>query len=119
MPVHRNGWSAFFLILTFSTLTATFGQKRSEVHDNYAAEMWALTHARNSAYTSWTAATEVLDTEVGRIWVFRPASPDLADFEASGEPAKQVVRPGAGPLGMTVKGADAETVNAYLRVCVR
>jgi hypothetical protein len=51
----------------------------------------------------------------GRIWVFRPGSAELAEFEKSGELAKHITRPGAGPQGMTVKAADAETLDAYLR----
>jgi hypothetical protein len=53
----------------------------------------------------------------GRIWVFRPGSKDLAEFEKTGEPAKSVTRPGAGPLRMTVKGPDADTITEY--VCAR
>jgi hypothetical protein len=52
----------------------------------------------------------------GRLWVFREGAEELAEFQASGEPAKQVIRPGAGPLGMTIKAPDAETIDAYLRV---
>jgi sugar lactone lactonase YvrE len=55
--------------------------------------------------------TEVVD---GRIWVFRPGSEDLATFRKMGEPAKYVIRPGAGPAGMTVKGPDTATVVEYL-----
>lgn len=51
----------------------------------------------------------------GRIWVFREGSEELKAFQEDGEPAKIVVRPGAGPMGMTVKGPDAETVDAFLR----
>ncbi|MCA9124438.1 MAG: hypothetical protein H6822_18485 [Planctomycetaceae bacterium] len=50
----------------------------------------------------------------GRIWVFRASSPELAEFQSKGEPAKHVIRPGAGPLGVTVKGPDAETIDQYL-----
>jgi hypothetical protein len=50
----------------------------------------------------------------GRIWVFRPGSKELAEFEKSGEPAKSVTRPNAGPMGMTVKGPDADTITEYL-----
>ena len=39
----------------------------------------------------------------------------LAEFKRQGEPAKFVIRPGAGPLA-TLKSSDAETLNAYLRV---
>jgi hypothetical protein len=52
--------------------------------------------------------------EDGRIWVFREGSPDLADFLRSGEPAKCVTRPGAGPDGMTVKGTSSEVISEYL-----
>jgi hypothetical protein len=51
--------------------------------------------------------------EDGRLWVFRLKSKSLADFLAKGEPAKCVVRPGAGPQGMTLKGAEAETLVDY------
>jgi hypothetical protein len=50
----------------------------------------------------------------GRLWVFRPGSKDLADFQKHGELAKHVVRPGIGPDGMTVKAPDNDTINAYI-----
>jgi hypothetical protein len=52
--------------------------------------------------------------EDGRLWVFRPGSKDLADFQKHGELAKHVVRPGVGPGGMTIKAPDNETINAYM-----
>ncbi|HEX5139062.1 MAG TPA: hypothetical protein VFY93_18985 [Planctomycetota bacterium] len=55
----------------------------------------------------------------GRIWVFRKGSRDLAEFRKTGEPAKCITRPLAGPMRMTVKGPDTETVDAYLAVMVR
>jgi hypothetical protein len=56
----------------------------------------------------------------GRVWVFRPATKPLDEFLARGEPTKHVTRPGAGPLGMTIKGPDSDTLDAYLRaVAVR
>lgn len=55
--------------------------------------------------------TEVVD---GRIWVFKEGSPELAEFRKSGEPAKSVIRPAAGPGGATLKAPDAETLDAYL-----
>jgi hypothetical protein len=55
--------------------------------------------------------TEVVD---GRIWVFEAGSEDLAEYKKVGEPAKNVTKIGVGPLGMTVKGGDLDTVNAYL-----
>jgi hypothetical protein len=52
--------------------------------------------------------------EDGRLWVFRAGSAELADFQKHGELAKHVIRPGAGPDGMTIKAPDAETLEAYL-----
>jgi hypothetical protein len=52
--------------------------------------------------------------EGDRLWVFRTGSKDLAAFEKHGELAKHVVRPGAGPNGMTIKSPDADTLDAYL-----
>ncbi len=52
--------------------------------------------------------------EDGRLWIFRDGSKELADFQKSGELAKHIVRPGAGPNRMTVKAPDAATADAYL-----
>jgi hypothetical protein len=52
--------------------------------------------------------------EDGRLWVFRAGSEDLEKFLAEGEPAKQVVRPLAGPYGLTMKGIDGEELDAYM-----
>lgn len=51
----------------------------------------------------------------GRIWVFREGSEALESYKKDGEPAKLVVRPGAGPNGTTLKGAENETLDAYLK----
>ena len=50
----------------------------------------------------------------GRLWIFRQDSKDLAEFLKNGDLTKQVVRPGAGPRGMTLKGPDADTIIAYV-----
>ncbi len=50
----------------------------------------------------------------GRLWVFKAGAEDLAEFKASGEPAKSVTRVGAGPNGMTIRSGDSETIDAYL-----
>lgn len=55
--------------------------------------------------------TRVVD---GRLWVFEITSAAAAEFFKSGEPAKSVTRPGAGPGGMTVRSGDSETIKAYL-----
>lgn len=52
--------------------------------------------------------------EDGRIWVFKAGAEELEAFQRDGELAKNVTRPGAGPGGMTVRGPDAETLDAYL-----
>jgi hypothetical protein len=66
---------------------------------------------------AYVAAAEGFETTVdeGRIWAFRAGTPELEEFKKSGEPAKQVIRPAAGPMGMTVKGPDTDTIDAYLR----
>lgn len=56
----------------------------------------------------------VTEVEDGRLWVFRADSQELKDFQATGEPAKQFTEIGAGPEGMTVKSADAQTLQDYL-----
>ena len=69
----------------------------------------------------YVAAADGFETVVedGRIWAFRLGTPELDQFRKTGEPAKCVIRPSAGPMGMTVKAPDAETMDAYLRVAVR
>ncbi|WP_305043223.1 hypothetical protein [Geoalkalibacter sp.] len=52
--------------------------------------------------------------EDGRLWVFHKHAKDLKTFHERGELAKFVVRPAAGPERMTLKGPDAETLDAYL-----
>lgn len=52
--------------------------------------------------------------EDGRLWVFPAKSEQLAKFLQDGEPAKQVVRPLAGPFGMTLKGVSGEDLDAYM-----
>lgn len=65
------------------------------------------------AYT-YAKPNFVTFVEDGRLWVFRAGSPDLADYHKSGELAKHVVRPGAGPNGMTIKSPDNDTITAYM-----
>lgn len=55
-----------------------------------------------------------LAMEDGRMWVFKEGSKELEDFRAKGELAKHVIRPGAGPGGMTLKAPDAQTLDDYL-----
>jgi len=51
----------------------------------------------------------------GRLWVFRAGSEEATEYHEVGEPAKHVTRPGAGPLGMTIKAPDTDTLDSYLR----
>lgn len=53
--------------------------------------------------------------EDGRLWVFKADSKELAEFLAKGEPARQVIRPGAGPFGLTVKATDAVILDEYMK----
>ena len=55
-----------------------------------------------------------LDTRDERLWVFAEGSEDLAKFKAEGRPARHVLRPGAGPNGMTLKSTESETILAYV-----
>jgi len=52
--------------------------------------------------------------EDGRLWVFRAGCEELAEFKANGELGKHVTRIAAGPKGMTLKGPDGETLDAYM-----
>lgn len=56
--------------------------------------------------------TKIID---GRLWVMRADSSDLKEFAANDDLAKHVTRIGAGPMGMTIKSPDAETIDSYLR----
>jgi len=50
----------------------------------------------------------------GRLWVFKDGSPALADMQKNGLPEKAAIRIGAGPDGLTIKGPDDATIQAYL-----
>jgi hypothetical protein len=58
--------------------------------------------------------TTVYDND--RLWVFRSSSPPLWKYKQDGELAQHVIRPAAGPMGLTVKAPDMETLDLYLRV---
>jgi hypothetical protein len=64
-----------------------------------------------SAYTKPGFVTEVRD---GRLWVFRENSAELQEFKSQGELGKSVTRVGGGPNGMTIRAADAQTLDDYL-----
>lgn len=50
----------------------------------------------------------------GRIWVSRAGSKDWADYQERGEPARSITRVGVGPMGLSVRASDIETIEAYL-----
>ena len=52
--------------------------------------------------------------EEGRLWVFKTGSAELESFLQTGEPAKQVVRPLAGPFGLTIKAVASDVIDEYL-----
>lgn len=50
-----------------------------------------------------------------RLWIFPEGAEALAAFDASGRvPARHVVRPLAGPMGLTIMAEEAETLDAYM-----
>lgn len=50
-----------------------------------------------------------------RLWIFPEGAESLAAFDQSGNlPAKNVRRPLAGPMGLTIIAEEAETLDAYL-----
>jgi hypothetical protein len=55
----------------------------------------------------------------GRLWVFKSDSKDLQEYKKNGELAKHVIRVNAGPLGLTLKAPDGETIDLYLKACGR
>ncbi len=57
----------------------------------------------------------VTQVQDGRLWVFREGAKELEEFRKHGELVQQVVRPGAGPNGMTIKAPDSATINDYLK----
>lgn len=72
--------------------------------------------ADSATIDAWVAAKGgfFVKEDEGRLWIFRSDDPALAEFLAGTEPAKMVIRPGAGPGGVTLKALDAETISAYL-----
>ncbi|MFO7576863.1 MAG: hypothetical protein R6W66_03960 [Pelovirga sp.] len=57
----------------------------------------------------------VTGVKEGRLWVFRAGSAEGDAYLADGKtPAKHVVRPGAGPDGMTIRAPEAADIDAYL-----
>jgi streptogramin lyase len=68
--------------------------------------------AQNASYER--AGFETRLDKGGRLWVFESGSKALADYDSKGTPAKHIVRPLAGPGGITLKAADGHTIDAYL-----
>jgi hypothetical protein len=57
----------------------------------------------------------VTGVEDGRLWVFKEGTKEADAYIASkSKPARHVVRPGAGPNGMTVRAPEFEIIDAYL-----
>jgi sugar lactone lactonase YvrE len=64
-------------------------------------------------YQAWKPGF-VTAAKDGRLWVFLEDAKELAEFRRTGEPAKSVTRPGAGPGGRTLRGPDAATLDLYM-----
>ncbi|MBD1401489.1 hypothetical protein ICT70_12525 [Pelobacter sp. M08fum] len=57
----------------------------------------------------------VTGIEDGRLWVFKEGTKEADAYIASkSKPAKHVVRPGAGPNGITIRAPEFDTIDAYL-----
>ena len=57
----------------------------------------------------------VTSIEDGRLWVFKEGSKEAdAYITTKSKPAKHVVRPGAGPNGMTIRSPGFDIIDAYL-----
>ena len=69
-----------------------------------------------AAHGKYDAPGLVTEIKEERIWVFKPDSPELAEFRKTGELAKQYTSIGGGPDGMTVKAASASILKEYLEV---
>jgi len=50
----------------------------------------------------------------GVLWVFKSGTPELADFDAGNEPAKNATIPAAGPCGMSLRSTELNTIVDYL-----
>ncbi len=71
--------------------------------------------AKTAAATSYDKPGFVTAMQDGRLWVFREGAKEIEEFRKHGELVKQVIRPGAGPNGITLKAPDIETINDYLK----
>ncbi|MEM8884690.1 MAG: hypothetical protein AAGD14_11520 [Planctomycetota bacterium] len=81
--------------------TTLYGDDKEHMHD--FANTWK--HRREGF---------IVVGDEGRLWVFREGSRHYDDFVASGEPAKSVTRVGAGPDGLTVRGAEEAVVEDFV-----
>jgi len=79
-----------------------------------AAQPAAAAELQPADMSRYQRAGFVVKMEDGRLWVFRAGSKELAEFEQKGEPVRQVIRPLAGPGGITLKAVDSETLDEYL-----
>ncbi len=83
------------------------------VHGNGSGAIAAEKAERDSSYDKPGFYT-ALDAKDGRLWVFAKDSEDLAKFKAEGNPARHVLRPGAGPDGLTLKSTESSTIIEYV-----
>ena len=71
-------------------------------------------NGNESSATSYEKPGFKAEVKNGILWVFREGSDDLAEFEKSGEPAKNVTSIGTGPNGLSIRSGDMDTIKAYL-----
>lgn len=60
--------------------------------------------------------TKVVGT---RLWVFRAGSPELSEFEKTGDLAKQAMTMGPDTHHVVIKGPDTDTIDAYLKAIAK
>ena len=70
--------------------------------------------SKPSAYTNYDRPGFKTSLKEGRLWVFAEGSEGLAEFRKHGEPGKNVTMIGVGPRGMTLRGAETDTLKSYL-----
>lgn len=62
----------------------------------------------------YDAAGLITTVKDDRIWVFKPNSAELAQFQKTGELVKQFTNIGGGPEGKTVIAGSESTLKEYL-----
>ncbi len=106
-----NGILSFTLMILFGTYGCVADQKVGSL--DHAIQQNNTDDKINLAET-YAKPGFILFEDDGRLWVFEEGSQELEAYEAGGELAKHVVRPGAGPDGITLRAPDSDVMLAYV-----